>query len=54
MFPVNADTGNESPSILFTGSMMSLTILTVAGRPDNSGFGASVSGLAQDAGISTL
>ena len=54
MLPTNADTGNESPSILLTGSMMSLTILTVAGRPDNSGLGASASGLAQDAGISTL
>ncbi len=46
----NADTGRLSPSILAIGSMMSLTILTVSGRPVNS-LGASASGLAQDAGI---
>ena len=51
---LNADTGRASPSIKFTGSMISFTILTVAGRPFNSFGAASGSGFAQEAGTSTL
>ena len=53
-FFANADTGRLSPSILEIGSIKSLTILTVSGRPVNSFGAGSASGLDQDAGTSTL
>ena len=51
---LNADTGRLSPSIIEIGSRRSFTILTTSGRPVSSFAGASASGLAQEAGTSTL
>ena len=50
----NVDTGRLSPSMIPIGSIISLTILTVSGRPVSSLAGASAAGLDQEAGISTL
>ena len=52
--PMNADTGNESPSINAIGFNNSFTILTVSGRPVNSAGAGSAAGLDHEAGTSTL
>ena len=51
---MNAETGNESPSIKEIGFIKSSTILTVSGRPVNFLGAGSAAGLDQEAGTSTL